>query len=257
MFILSVADVDYNSATYSVLFHPTRSDTQINCTTFSIIDDEAVEDTESFLIQLTTRDSQVVSINHRARISITDTDVVNVVLGDLAYSVIESDTEVSVCVQLEAEVETRASVRLLTDEHTAQQYVDFMPIDVEIDFEPRGDTMQCIAVPIVDNNVLEKEERFYVYVFGADRSRVNGEDYVEVEVGSGGDVEVLIGGVRGEVVITDNDSVRIGVEQEEYVVDENEGEVRVCLVLEGEMERTVDISMQTVVDTARGETIQQ
>ena len=252
VFIFSVAGVDYITAARSVLFHPGRSDTQINCTTFSIVDDETVEDTESFIIQLTAGDSQIIFIGQRARIFITDIDKVNVELEHLAYSVSEGDSEVSVCVQLGAEVEKRVSVRLITDEHTAQPHADFIPMDVEIDFEPRGDTVRCVGVPIVNNTVLEKEEQFYVYVFGADRSIVvDGEDYVEV--GSGEDVEVLIGGVRSEVVITDDDRVRIGVEQVEYVVEESEGEVRVCLVLEGETERTVDISMQTVVDTARGE----
>ena len=256
MYTLTAAGVDYNTATHSVLFHPLRSDAQINCTAFSIIDDETVEDTESFVVRLTAGDSQIIPVNDRAIISITDVDVVSVELEHLAFSVSESDSEVTVCVQLGAEVEKRVSVRMLTDEGTAQQSVDFTKIDTEIYFEPRAGTVQCIGVPIIDNNVLEMEEQFFVYIFGADHSIVvDGEDYVEIEAGSGGgDEEVLVGGVRGEVVIADDDSVRIGVEQrEDYVVEESDGEVMVCLVLEGEMERTVDITVQALAGTARGE----
>lgn len=171
------------------------------------------------------------------------------------YPVSEGAGEVSVCVELGAEVERMVTIRLVTDEDTAQRSLDFTQTYAQITFEPRGNTHQCIGIPIIDNDILENEEQFFVYIFDSDRSRVvdrGNRGDVEVEVGSGG-VEVITGGVQRVVVISDDDSVRIGVEMTQYQVEESE-EVRVCLkVFEGEMARSVDVTAQTAVGTAKGE----
>jgi hypothetical protein len=64
-------------------------------------------------------------------------------------------------------------------------------------------------------------------------------------------VEVLSGGVRSVVVIRDDDRVVIGMTVPEYTVVESSSEVTVCLKMDGEIERKVDVLMRTVPGTAR------
>lgn len=228
----------------------------MSCTNFSIIDDSTVEETESFTVQLTGED-RVIPLNDQTQIFINDTDVVDVDFNQSMYSVSETDDEVRICVNLDAEVEKRVTVELVTIDDTAQRLLDFTYTHTEVMFEPRGDVQQCISIPIIDDGVVESKEQFLVYVFDSDRSRVadrGSREDVQIDLpGSGGGVEVLSGGLQCVVVIEDDDKVRIGMERPEYSVLESEREVRVCLELEGEIERGVEVSVQTVGVTARGE----
>lgn len=225
------------------------------CTNFSIIDDSTVEETENFIVQLTGED-RVIPLNDRTRIFINDTDVVDVDFSQSTYSVSETDGEVTVCVNLDAEVEKKVTVELVTIEETAQRLLDFAYTHTEVMFEPRGDIKQCISIPITDDVVVESKEEFFVYLFDSDRSRVadrGSREDVQIDIlGSGGGVEVITGEVKCVVVIEDDDKVRIGMEHSQYEVVESEGNVHVCLVLEGVIERSVDVSVQTEVGTARG-----
>ena len=251
------AGEDFIEAYRDLLFHPTLSSVQVNCTTFSIIDDETVEATESFNIQLTAGGDQTIIVKDRSTVVIEDVDVVSVDFVQLEQTVSESDAVVTVCVELGAEVQSEVIVQLATDDSTAVHPADFIDVYVEMVFEPHGDMQHCVDIQIVDNNVLENEEQFFVYIFDSDRSRVvehgTGRGFVEVDLGSGGGEVVLSGGVRSEVTIVNDDHVYISVESADISVEESERDVTVCLVMEGEMERNVDITVQTQNDVAKGE----
>ena len=228
-----------------------------------ILNDTIVEDTESFFVQLTTTgDEQIILERAQARVVIQDSDVVNVTHVQQTQTVRESDDSVSVCVQLSSEVESPVSVKLVTDGDTAHDPRDFTKTYRVLTFEPEGDIQQCVSIAVRDDNVLEENEQFFVYIFDFERTQVTGEEggvrgFVEVETsgsgGNGGGVEVLSGGVGSVIVIQDDDQVRIGVLQSKYTVEESEPEVVVCLEMEGEMERKVDVSLQTISGTAKRE----
>ena len=194
----------------------------------------------------------------RMMIVITDSDLVDVDFVLLNQSVTEGDGVVSVCVELKDSVEAEVTVELATEDDTAVETSDFVDIYRELVFEARGNTTQCVDVEIVDNNILESEEDFLVYIFDSERARVvehgDGRGYVVVELGSGGGggMEVLSGGVRSTVTIVDDDQVRIGVEATAYMVDESADEVVVCLEVVGEMERSVDVVLNIKEGSARG-----
>ena len=253
------ADTDYVATSSSILFQPTLSSINQNCITFSIVNDERVESTESFFIQLaTTGDEQIVLDRARTRVLIEDTDMVYVNFTELSQTVSEGDGAATVCVELEAEVESEVRVQLATDDGTARQPRDFDRTYKVLMFEPLGETRQCVDISITDDEILEDEEQFLVYIFDSERSRVRenegGRGYVEVvPPGSGTEVEVLSGGVRSVVAIRDNDRVTIGMTVSEYTVEESSPEVTVCLQIDGEIERKVDVSMRTVPGTARRE----
>jgi hypothetical protein len=247
------ADIDYTPATIAIVFTPMDMSPQVNCSTIEIRDDEKVEGTETFFLQLAAGDPQVRLSGDRARIVIEDTDVVGVGFVALTQKVGEADGAATVCVELDSEVESPVSVKLATDSDTAHHPRDFNTTYRELQFEPRGDTRQCVTVTVHDDAILENEEQFLVYIFDSERSRVTdnggGRGFVEVNTGSG--VEVLSGGVRSVVVISDNDRVTIGVTQPEYTVEESEKYVNVCLKVTGDMEREVDVTLGTVDGTAK------
>ena len=220
-----------------------------------------MEATESFFIQLaTTGDEQIILDRDRTRVIVTDTDVVYVNFTQLSQTVSEVDTSVSVCVELESVVESPVTVQLATDSDTAHQPRDFTTAYETLTFEPRGDTRLCVSIAVHDDDILEEDEQFLVYIFDSERSRVRendgGRGYVEIVVDSGSGegevVEVLSGGVKSVVVIRDDDTVRIGMTVTEYTVEESQSEVTVCMEMEGEIERKVDVSLQAVSGTARG-----
>ena len=255
----SAADADYVATSQSILFQPSLSSINQNCTTLSIVNDERVESIESFFVQLaTTGDEQVILDQARTRVVIHDTDTVYVDFTELTHTVSEEGAGVTVCVELESEVDSKVIVQLATDDGTARQPQDFDRTYEVLQFEPRGETRKCVAITIRDDEIVEDDEQFLVYIFDSERSRVRenegGRGYVEVvHSGSGGEVEVLSGGVRSVVVIRDDDRVVIGMMVPEYTVDESSSEVTVCLKMDGEIERKVAVSMRTVPGTARGE----
>jgi hypothetical protein len=253
----SAADADYVATSQSILFQPSLSSINQNCTTLSIVNDERVESIESFFVQLaTTGDEQVILDQARTRVVIHDTDTVYVDFTELTHTVSEEGAGVTVCVELESEVDSKVIVQLATDDGTARQPQDFDRTYEVLQFEPRGETRKCVVITIRDDEIVEDDEQFLVYIFDSERSRVRenegGRGYVEVvHSESGGEVEVLSGGVRSVVVIRDDDRVVIGMMVPEYTVDESSSEVTVCLKMDGEIERKVAVSMRTVPGTAR------
>ena len=224
------------------------------------MDDQKVESTERFFVQLAaTEDDQIDFEQARTRVVVRDTDTVYVNFTTLSQTVREGDDEVAtVCVELEAEVESEVTIQLATDGDTAHQPRDFETTYEVLRFPPLGERRRCVSIPITDDEILEHSEQFLVYIFDSERGRVRdnegGRGYVEVvSSGSGTEVEVLSGGVRSVVVIGDNDRVTVGMTVAEYTVEESEEDVTVCMRMEGVIERKFDISLRTVSDTARGE----
>lgn len=190
-----------------------------------------------------------------------DNDVAYVDFTQLSQTVSEADGSVSVCVELESRVEIPLSIQLATRSESAQHARDFNNTYVVLDYEPLGDLRQCTTIPINDDDVLEDEEQFLVYIFDSERVKVRenagGRGYVEIFVpglGSGdeGEVRILSGGVRSVVVIEDNDRVTIGMVETQFTVPENQSVVIVCLKMEGETEKRVNVLMKTEPGTAIG-----
>ena len=254
---LSTADEDFVNATQFIEFRPLQSSVQQNCTYFSILNDDTVEETESFFVQLSADDPQLDIRSNSSRIIIDDMDVVDVGFVRSPQTVSEGDGQVEVCVNLSARVERAVTVILATDDGTAHQLVDYSKLFVELTFKSRGVTRMCVDVEIVDNAVLEHTEQFTVYVFGSDRTQVVDDGgvrgYVRIEEGSGGEEQLLSGGLPSVVVINDDDTVRIGLNQTVFSVNESQSDVEVCLVIEGETEISVDVTMETEGGTEAGD----
>ena len=197
-----------------------------------------MEDTETFVIRLTTRGENVgVNINE-ARVHITDSDQVSVGFEQSSYSVVEGEGEVSVCAVLGAVAERRVTVQISTSGDTAEEDTDFTQTTTELTFEPGSSTHQCGTIAILDDTILENEEQFTVHLLTPDPSL-----YVDSDRGS-----------AVVVIMDDNDNVYVSLEREEYSVEEAEGgEVEVCVELREVIERAVEVDLFTEPGTAQGE----
>ena len=194
-----------------------------------------MEDTETFVVRLTTRGEDIDVSVDEARVHITDSDQVSVGFEQFSYSVVEGEGEVSVCAVLGAVAERRVTVQITTSGGTAEEDTDFNQTTTELTFEPGNSAHQCGTIAILDDTILENEEQFTVHLLTPDPST-----YVEDN------------GLT-TVTITNDDHVTVGVVMERYWVDEGDSEVEVCVAVQGEMERSVNVMVETAMGTAEGE----
>ena len=196
-----------------------------------------MENVERFAIRLTTGDGDVDVVTDTATVSIMDTDRVSVALEQPLYSLSEGEGEVSVCAVLGAVTERRVRVQITTSGGTARSSVDFDPTTANMTFEAASSTHQCALISIVNDVIVEDAEQFGVRLVISDTTLylAGGEE-------SG----------RADVSIVDDDRVVVGVSVNRSRLDEAAGSVEVCVTLEGEMEKNLTVSMETVVGTARG-----
>ena len=194
-----------------------------------------MEDTETFVVRLTTRGEDIDVSVDEARVHITDSDQVSVGFEQSSYSVVEGEGEVSVCAVLGAVAERRVTVQITTSGDTAEEDTDFNQTTTELTFEPGSSAHQCGIIAILDDTILENEEQFTVHLLTPDPST-----YVEDN------------GLT-TVTITNDDHVTVGVVIEHYRVDEGDSQVEVCVAVQGVMERSVNVMVETAMGTAEGE----
>jgi hypothetical protein len=95
-----------------------------------------------------------------AQITITDNEAVSVIwLDPASYTVGEGDGFVYVTVTRTGDTGPAVSATLITGGDTAQPEEDFTPTTQTVNFAS-GETSQIVAVPIVDDSVVEGEESF-------------------------------------------------------------------------------------------------
>ena len=235
-----LAGTDFTSEGRVVTFHPSLADNQTSCYTFTILDDTIVEDTETFSVTLSSQDSFVTSRLSQAVVSILDSDQVSVRFEQPVYYVMEEGGDVRVCVVLGEKVEREISVRLTTGAGTAQPDSDFTPVDTNLTFQPEQAVQQCSSIPILDDDFLEDDEVFLVYLLDSDPA-------LNMMAGNGSQAVVVIG---------DNDTVSVTLAQSVYHVEEREeGEVEVCVSLLGVIEGEIELELHSFSDTAQGEPI--
>ena len=111
------ADIDYQSVSMTLLFEHGQHQ---KCESIEIEDDAILEDTEYFILQLTTSDDDVQLGIDSARIVVVDDDNVTVGLDHEAYSIDESSGQVTVCVSLTGDIERSVTVSVHTQPVTAQ-----------------------------------------------------------------------------------------------------------------------------------------
>lgn len=98
------------------------------------------------------------------------TAAVEVGFSQDAYTVIEGEGLVDICVNLSAVIERNVTVTITTFGITAQDFLnsengDFVSVTRVLTFQPESTPQNCISVTIRDDSILETNE-----VFGVDLS---------------------------------------------------------------------------------------
>ena len=240
---LFTGDIDFTSDRHFIQFLPSPANNQTMCVSFFVLDDAIVEDTELFRVLLTASDSFIRISTGEMTISIKDSDNVSVNFDHSVYSTSEDEEEMSVCVELGADVERVVSIQLTTSDATAYSTSDFTQIDIELSFQPRTTTRMCTAIPIVNDNIVEDEEYFLLSMLTVDEAL-----HTDGSEGTGNSSTVV-------VTVTDNDSVNVSLVLVEHSVEEDSGEVEVCILLMGLIEKDIVLTLSTEPGTAQGEPV--
>ena len=239
---LSPANSDFVSANRSIRFKPMNQINQTNCTSFTFLNDAVAEETEVFFVNLTTSSvvpGNISILTNRARVQILDSDLVSITFEHSSYSVTEGeDATLEVCVELGASTEKEIVVQFSAVAETAQHYSDFSQEDSQLTFQARGSTRECTSIVVMDDQILEDEEQFTVYILFSDPALYI-PDYPTLSNSS------------AVVTIEDNDHITVWLESSLYQVGEGVGQVSVCIILNGTTGKEVPITLSSHPGTAR------
>ena len=239
----TLAGEDFSPGAHTIVFPPMDVGNQTICKTFTYLNDDVVEDTEQFFVNLTTigpGNSSVDIVTNRARVLIVDSDSVSVDFQHSRYFATEGDEQnVLVCVELGAPVEKKFTVQFSATADTAQHYSDFHQNDSQLVFESRGDIQACAEVVIMDDDILENDEQFSVDILLDDAALYIASDSTRRTSSA-------------VVVIGDNDHVSVSLESAVYTVGESDDQLSVCSTLSGRIGKTVTLTFSSQPGSAQG-----
>lgn len=170
---------------------------------------------------------------------IIDSDTVSIDLESSFYTATEGDGELSVCVDLGAEVERDIAVEFTTVADTAHHYHDFLQTDSQLVFKPESTTRICTSITIMDDQSLEDEEHFTVEILISDPA-------VYIASNTTSKTSTAL------VAIRDNDNVTVSLESSAYRVNESAPHLSLCSILSGATAKNIPISLSTQPGTAEG-----
>ncbi|CAD5233233.1 unnamed protein product [Bursaphelenchus xylophilus] len=171
--------------------------------------------------------------------------MVTVEFDPVSYMCLENIGDVEVKVRVDRgsfSVPIVVLVDYYTVADTAQEFEDFMPIKGSLRFEP-GETVKTLSIPIVDNDVYEDDEQFYVQLRNVRAQFESNEDQK---------VPSKIKTTTATVLIVDDDhGGAFSFESEVFKVAENAG----VLILEVKRHRgargAVSVPFRTIDGAAK------
>lgn len=226
----------------TILFPPSDSGNRTSCIEIIYLNDDTVENTEKFHVQLNTSGRDDINIDvviNRAQVLIIDSDTVSIDLERSFYMTTEGDEKLRVCVVLGDEVERDISVEFTTVADTAHHYYDFLQTDSQLVFKPQNMTPICTSITIMDDQSLEDEEHFTVEILISDPA-------VYIASNTTSKTSTAL------VAIKDNDRVTVSLESSVYRVNESDSRLSLCSMLHGATSKTIPITLSTQPGTAEG-----
>ena len=115
------------------------------------------------------------------------TAVVEVGFSQDAYTVVEGQGLVDICVNLSAVIERNVTVTITTFGITAQESLnsengDFVSVTRVLTFQPESTPQNCISVTIRDDSILETNEVFGVDLSTSDLGTNSGQQSANVTI---------------------------------------------------------------------------
>jgi hypothetical protein len=149
------AGTDYTAVTQTVTFASGETNKTVSV---SIVNDTAVEGTETFTVSLSAATGAVVGLNTPYTVTITDDDT-TVALAAATASVLESATNAVLTVVRTGVTNTVATVNYATANGTALAGSDYTNTTGTVTFNA-GETNKTISVPLVADSAIEGKETF-------------------------------------------------------------------------------------------------
>ncbi len=161
----AVAGEDFVAAAREVTFAPNELTKQVS---WSILNDDRAEDTESFLTRVTSADNA--DAGSGGEITIVDDDggdgTLRVDIGDVVVT--EGDeVRAEVSVTLSEASSTTVTVEVASRQRTAISGPDYFGRNYEVAFAP-GETQKTVGWLIVDDTEVEPMETFAIVIFRVD-----------------------------------------------------------------------------------------
>ena len=163
-------NIDYDNFSKSVVFAPTQI---IQTVKIKTKQNTLVEDDKKFMLNLSTADENVEISTPTAFVTIEDDDKPK--LSIASAKIIEGQTGkslVDITVSLSAPTKQLVKVRYETSDSTAKKSTDYEPTAGELEI-PAGKKTAKISVPIVDDNLQEQTESFFVTLSNAKNATLN------------------------------------------------------------------------------------
>ena len=165
--ITATAPEDYKMINYVTSY--SYSDGARKCINITIVDDDIVENIETFVVWLTSKDEAVSLISDHLTLTIIDNDKVRLALQQTNFTVNESIGHLEVNVGLDRKLERNVIFSLKTRDETAlAQSGDYAAISDTLTFSPDNDTSISLFINIHNDQIVERQESFSIEVVSSD-----------------------------------------------------------------------------------------
>ena len=247
------APQDYAETFYSISY--LQSDGERKCINITIVDDDIIENTETFSLRLASVDVAVSVISDELTVTILDDDQVTLALRETNYTVNESAGQLQVMVELKGNLERSISFSLNSNDGTASALGgDYTTISDTLSFPSGSKTGSIISftVDIHDDLLVEGQESFSIQASSADEAVVFeiGKEIVFIAI-EDDDCKWSLQICMQLTSLTFNFSaIMVDFVSPSYSLYEGE-EVEVCVMLKsGQLGRDVQLQLLTQDDTA-------
>ena len=218
----ATANADYSPVSEEVVFAPGVS---LQHVTVPILDDDRVEDAETFRIRLSSVHGAQIAMES-ATVTILDDDLPVLSVADV--SVLESDARAVFTLSLDRASTRPVRVQYATVDGTATAGEDYLPVSDELMIDP-GVRSGTVEVTVIDDARAEEDETFTLALSGA----------------SGATLFTR----AAEATIRDNDTYRLRVN--DVAVGEADGEAVFTVTLDqASPQQSVSVRYATVSGTA-------
>ncbi|MEM7113154.1 MAG: Calx-beta domain-containing protein, partial [Chloroflexota bacterium] len=185
--------------------------------TVPVIDDSSIEPPETVTLRLVNPNNVTIGALSQATLTIVDNEDVH--FSSASYTVSESESQVTVTVELSSVSPGGVSINYSTSDGNAQAGSDYTAVGGTLTFAP-GEQFKTFTVPILNDDLSENNETFNVHLTGP----------VNVQLGSP-DTAV--------VTITDNETIQFS--STTYGVAENGGFASITVQLAGPAQASVSV----------------
>ena len=213
---------DYESTTGTVIFESDPDAfSQTRTISIRIYGDSLPEINETFAIELLNVTGHAQISDPDAMITIQNDDQSTLSIDDI---IVNEDTGFAeVTISLTQPLEIPLSIDYSTADHTAESGTDYTSTTGTLTFNP-GVNSQTIVIPIIDSNVVELDETFFINLTNLQTSNSS----------------VILGTLQAEVTIHDDDQTTLSIN--DVTVNEDAGTATLTVSLDQPVDTAISIT---------------